>query len=312
MINLEELSVFHDFGKNDVYERLIAKSPDGKKYFIKKTNKSILDNQIKSNYFENELNVIQQISHDKIISFVAHKQILNDIYLVFDVANGGSLSDYFKFYLDKYKKPFPEEFVQNIIKNVSEAIKYLHDSHVIYRNLTLDNTYIDFKNEEDLADFDLLKANFKIGNFHFSKILGDNELTHSFIGVPIYMDPNILFHSNQNDKIAYEYKADIWSLGAICFELLTGEAPFDGENYDELIKNVKNGTYKISKDLNLSKEAVSFINGMLQYDPKNRFNIDDVIKHDFLNKNVSEFSHKDYETLGKVDENGIVLDIKIN
>ena len=51
---------------------------------------------------------------------------------------------------------------------------------------------------------------------------------------------------------------------------------------------------------------------MLQYDPKNRFNIDDVIKHDFLNKNVSEFSHKDYETLGKVDENGIVLDIKIN
>ena len=312
MLNLEELTVFHDYGKNDVYERLIAKSPDNRKYFIKKTNKSILDHQIKSKYFTNELSVLQQISHENIINFVAQKQILNDIYLIFDVSNGGSLNEYFKFYVDKYKKPFPEEYVRNIVKDISQAIKYLHDNHVIYRNLTLDNTYIAFDNEEDLNDFDLLKAHFKIGNFHFSKILGDNELTHSFIGVPIYMDPNILFHSKEIDKIAYEYKADIWSLGAICFELLTGNAPFDGENYDELIKNVKNSTYKIPKDLNLSKEAVSFINGMLQYDPKNRFDINDVIKHDFLNKNVSEFSHSDYETLGKVDENGITLDIKIN
>ena len=46
MLNLEELTVFHDYGKNDVYERLIAKSPDNRKNFIKKTYKSILDHQI--------------------------------------------------------------------------------------------------------------------------------------------------------------------------------------------------------------------------------------------------------------------------
>ena len=126
------------------------------------------------------------------------------------------------------------------------------------------------------------------------------------------MDPNILFNSKDNEKIAYDYKADIWSLGSICFELLTGVAPFDGNDFDELVKNVKNATYKIPKSLNLSTEAVSFITGMLQYDPKKRLSIDDVIKHDFLTKKVDEFAHKDYEKFGTVNENEIVLDIKIN
>ena len=312
MVNLEDLIILQDFGKNDIYERLIAKSEDNNKYFIKKTHKSILEEEIKNKYFQNEVSVVSQISHPNIISFIEQRQILNDIFLIFEVARGGSLNDYFKFYLEKNNKPFPEEYVQRVIKHISEAIKYLHDSHIIYRNLTLDNTYINFENDELHNEFDILKAKFQIGNFHFSKILGDNELTHSFIGVPIYMDPNILFNSKDNEKIAYDFKADIWSLGSICFELLTGVAPFDGNDFDELVKNVKNATYKIPKSLNLSIEAVSFITGMLQYDPNKRFSIDDVIKHDFLTKKVDEFAHKDYEKFGTVNDNEIVLDIKIN
>ena len=238
------------------------------------------------------------------------RDILNDTYLIFQSANGGNLNDYLKFYIEKYNKHFSEEIVQNIIKQMSEAIKFLHDSHIIFRNLSLENTYIDFENENDLEDFDLLKANIKISNFHFAKILDDNELTHSFIGVPAYMDPNILL--KPQDQIAYEYKADIWSLGCICYELLNGVTPFDGEDFDDLLKNIKKATYKIPSELKLSKETISFINGMLQFDPSKRFDINDVINHDFLNKKVSEFTYTDYEKLGKVEDNGIVLDIKFN
>ena len=312
MVNLEDLIILQDFGKNDIYERLIAKSEDNNKYFIKKTHKSILEEEIKNKYFQNEVSVVSQISHPNIISFIEQRQILNDIFLIFEVARGGSLNDYFKFYLEKNNKPFPEEYVQRVIKHISEAIKYLHDSHIIYRNLTLDNTYINFENDELHNEFDILKAKFQIGNFHFSKILGDNELTHSFIGVPIYMDPNILFKSKEPEKISYEYKADIWSLGTVCFELLTGATPFDGNSYDELIVNVKTGKYTIPKSLNLSTEAISFITGMLQYDPSKRFDINQVLAHDFLNKDTKSFSHDGIDKLGEVNDKEIVLNININ
>lgn len=62
----------------------------------------------------------------------------------------------------------------------------------------------------------------------------------------------------------------------------------------------------------MSKEAVSFISGMLQYNPNKRFDIDDVLKQDFLTKKVNEFSHKDYEKLGEVKDDELIISIDIN
>ena len=132
-------------------------------------------------------------------------------------------------------------------------------------------------------------------------------MVFQFIWIQIF-----LFIIDELNKIAYEYKSDIWSLGVVCFELLTGNSPFDGNNFEELVTNMKTGKYKISKDLNLSIETISFIIGMLQYDPKKRFDINDILNHDFLQKNVKEFSYKGQEKLGEVEGNEIILNININ
>ena len=150
----------------------------------------------------------------------------------------------------------------------------------------------------------------KLGNFHLCKVLEDNELAHSFIGIPVYMDPNIVL--KERSSIAYEYKADVWSLGSICFELLTGKTAFDGAGYDELVENIKGGKYSISTDLNLSKEAISFITSILQYDSTKRLDIDGVLGHDFLKKDTKEFSHEGIEQFGEIKEKELILDIKIN
>lgn len=311
-INLEELEVFEDFGKNDIYESVLAiKEPEKIVYFVKKTNKSILEDENRKKYFENEVYVNENIDHENIVKFLEKKQILNDTYLIFESANGGNLEDCFKAYQEKNKKPFTEEIVQNIISQIAAALKYLHDSHIVYRNLSLNHIYLDYDSEEDRNNMNLLKVKIKIGNFHFSKVLGENELAHSFIGTPVYMDPNILF-SNENQEVGYEYRADVWALGTLCYELLNGKTPFDGNDVDELANNIKAEKYKIPKKLNLSKEAVSFISGMLQYNPNKRFDIDDVLKQDFLTKKVNEFSHKDYEKLGEVKDDELIISIDIN
>lgn len=311
-INLEDLTILKDYGKNDIYESLIVnKSPENSQLFVKKTHNSILQDETKKKYFENEIFINENFPHENIIKFIEKKEILNDIYLIFEAANGGSLEDYFKNYMKKNNKPFSEEIVQHLIKQIVNALKFLHEKNIIYRNIATNHIYLLFDNEEDLKKEDLLKVKVKIGNFHFSKVLEENELTHSFIGTPVYMDPNILICYNQPDKIAYEYMADIWALGCLCCELLTGLTPFDGNDVEDLCNNIKNEKYKIPKSLNLSKEAISFLTGILQYDPNKRFDINDVINHDFLNKNVKEFSHEGIENLGEVNEKEIILSINI-
>ena len=313
MINLENLTVVKDFGKNDVYESLIAvNNADNVRYFVKKTTKSILEDEIKNKYYENELVVNEEIDHSNIIKFIAKKEILNDIYLLYECTNGGSLANYMKKYMDKFNKPFPEEIVQNIMKQVCPALKYIHDHHIIHRCFDLDNIYIEFPNLEDKANFDLSKAIFKIGNFHFSKKLDENALAHSFVGAPIYMDPHMLFKSNQQNEEGYDYSVDIWSLGCVCYELLSGTTPFDGESFEDLVAKVKAGTYKFSKNLNLSKEVISFITGMLQYNIGKRLGIEDIVKHEFLTKNVSDFSHDGLDQFGEVKGDELVVNIQID
>ena len=312
-INLENFTVIEDFGQNDIYESVLAiNEADNFKLFIKKTSKSILQNDIKRKYFENELAVNKTFDHENIVIFLDKKDILNDTYLLFEAVNGGNLSEYFKKYQEKNNKPFPEEIVQNIIKQIATALKYLHDRHIIYRNLGLEHAFLNFENEDNIPNFNFNDVKIKLGNFHLCKVLEENELAHSFIGIPIYMDPNILFKSKEPDKISYEYKVDIWSLGTICYELLVGTTPFDGNNYDDLIVNVKTGKYTIPKSLNLSTEAISFIDGMLQYDPNKRFDINQVLAHDFLNKDIKSFSHDGIDKLGEVNDKEIILNININ
>ena len=58
----------------------------------------------------------------------------------------------------------------------------------------------------------------------------------------------------------YDHKADVWSLGCMYFELLTGSMPFTANDLVNLKKNLKNGTYSIPKTVKLSLEGASFLN----------------------------------------------------
>ena len=101
---------------------------------------------------------------------------------------------------------------------------------------------------------------------------------------------------DHTQSFGYDQKADIWSLGTICYEMLVGSPPFDATTYEELRDKINKGQYKIPSDLQLSQEAISFINGMLQYDYKARLDINQLACHVFIQYDVKNFSSFD---LGK-------------
>ena len=109
------------------------------------------------------------------------------------------------------------------------------------------------------------------------------------MGSPFYMDPTLLkAYRISNKKAIYSKKYDVWGLGVLCCQLLTGKGPFNSTGIDDLINKIENGDYSLP--INFSEETMSFINAMLQYDRDKRSSIDELLKHDFLNKTISEFT----------------------
>jgi len=131
------------------------------------------------------------------------------------------------------------------------------------------------------------------------------------------MDPNILKNNNKTggyEKLqGYNQNADIWSLGTICFEMLTGEVLFKGEKIKDLVEQEDQGDYSIPINFELSKEIIDFLNSMIQYDGEMRLSADELSRHDFLVKDVKDFTYVKLDQISNKIENGmLILNIKHN
>ena len=220
--------------------------------------------------------------------------------------------DILKQYKIIYGKPFPEIIVQHLMRQIIDAVIYLHQRKIIHRDLKLENLVINYETEEDKNNLNLLNAQVKIIDFGFATHLDGSHLRYSILGSPINMDPILLTKlNNQNLSylIGYDEKADIWSLGTVCYEMVTGEMLFPVLNVNQLVQRVEIGIYHIPT--NLSQELVSFLDGMLQYLGKDRLSAIELSSHPFLTKNVNEFSRIDLSNPNnKVDNLGLIVNIK--
>ena len=285
-------------------------------YATKKYERDKIENTEAFKYLKNEIAILQTLNHPNIVKFVDIKKTKKHFYIVMEFCNGGELSDALEKYQLKYGKPFPEELVQYFMRQIVSAFKTIHGLGIMHRDIKLENILISFDNEEDKKNINLMKAQIKIIDFGFACRIGKNSLTYTAIGNPINMDPLILKKLNSRGKkarqLGYDQKADIWSLGAICYEMLIGRAAFDAEDMEELVNKIETGKYKVPTSL--SKEVVSFLNGMLQYDSNSRLNIEQLAAHQFITKNRKDFHCIDLKQVAnKLDRNNqIVIDVKKN
>jgi serine/threonine protein kinase len=134
----------------------------------------------------------------------------------------------------------------------------------------------------------LLGAQVKIIDFGFATVLAGNSLAFSTLGSPINMDPGILKKFVGRDDKGYDEKVDIWSLGTLCYEMLIGKPTFEAKTMRELQEKIDKGEYTLPTSL--SKEAVSFLNAMLQYDSSYRLTAEELSRHHFLTRDIKQFT----------------------
>ena len=310
---VDNLVLTKSLGKGSFGEVFLTKKVNGKElYATKRMDRAEFNKPDNNKRLLNEISILQKISHKNIVKLIEVKKTKSHIYIVTEFCNGGSLTDNLNKYVQIHRKAFSEEIVQYLMKQIVSAIYYLHMNKIVHRDLKLDNILLNFPNENDKANLNMLKAEIKLIDFGFATRLRtvNGNLANTILGTPSNMEPHMLRDmENQRPSLkGYNEKVDIWSLGTLCYEMLVGRMAFAGYSMEELYKKVKAGNYKLP--LWLSKEAVSFINGMLQYDSNKRLSAFELLNHDFLKKNVKEFQTVDVNQV-KDKVRGKVMNINI-
>ena len=320
-MSIDDLNITKLLGKETYgWVYLTFKKNEKKKYAIKIIEKSeFLENSKDMECVYNELSILKDINHPNILKIFEIREDPEKVYIIGEYYNGGTLENFLEKYQDKYNKALSEEIVQYIMRQIIEGMKYLHNKKIIYRNINLENIIINYEDENDRKNNNIMKAKIIIINFGYAQYLKKGKLTRSlYTGNLINNEPNIIFRIDKNNILykdkkkyekyedyEYEYdeKADIWSLGIIFYQLLIGKNPFEAEDFVDLIDKLTKGDYFIPATL--SEEAFLFLKSMLQLEPNKRPSIDLLYNHEFLRKNVNQFK--------KIKENSeLNSTIKIN
>ena len=295
---------------------LTIKKGENKKFATKKLDRLEMEKEEEAmKYLKNEIIILQYLDHPNIVKFEEVKKTKKHFYIITEYCNGGDLTGALEKYQEKYGKPFPEEIVQHIMRQIISAFKYLHSLKIIHRDVKLDNILLNYENEEDKENLNIMKAQVKIIDFGFACKVSPKGLQYSVLGSPINMDPIILkklnSSTNKTRQLGYNESADIWSIGTVCYEMLIGRSAFDADDMKDLVKKVEDGSYTVPT--NLSHEVVSFLNGMLQYEGKRRLTAAQLSRHDFLKKNIKDFHPIDLKKISnKVGEDGVKINVKSN
>ena len=111
---------------------------DGKTYAIKQIEKTFIKDKRYKIYTNNEIFIIKNIKNDYIIKFYEIIIDKNYIHLVFEYCNGGDLKKCLKKQLELHNKPFSQEVVQHIMRQVIAGFVYLHSSRILHRDIKLE------------------------------------------------------------------------------------------------------------------------------------------------------------------------------
>jgi serine/threonine protein kinase len=246
---------------------LVTNKFNNKKYALKVINKNKLM-QIYSDcrLVQNEVEIHSKLNHPNIIRLYNMKETENEIQILLEYAEKGSLFDLIQKTngLDELKAF--EYFIQ-----IVNAVYFLHQNNIIHRDIKPENILIDENNALKLCDFG------------WAKELNVNKRA-TFCGTMEYMAPEIV------GSEMYDFSVDIWSLGILLYELIMGHSPFRSKSKKDrnIMIKIKKHDLVFDKDKNISKECIDLINRLLDMNPEQRLKIKDIFEHPFVVANENK------------------------
>jgi len=171
------------------------------------------------------------------------------------------------------RKSFTEKDASYVMKQLLQALKYLHEKGIVHRDLKLENLLLVEPNKLDI----------KLADFGLSKIIKGQALTTA-CGTPFYVAPDILMGDGYNSAV------DLWAAGVLLYVLLSGRLPFAADSDADLFKAILECdlVWKSPQFDNVSDEAKSLIKHLIVKTPEKRYTADEALKHPFISGQARE------------------------
>lgn len=246
-------------------------------YICKIYEREKVDGTTFMKYLKNHLIFLQTLKHKNIIKFVDIKKTKSHCYIIYEYCNGGNLLSLLEKYSKIYNHPFSQEVIQHLMKQIIEAFKYIHKSEVIHGNINLENILIHFENEEDRENLNMMKAIVKIDDFGYSYIKKKSDIKNNVVCFDMYR--NLIIKKASN-------KEEIYNIGLICYMMTFGNFAKKCDDMEELINQIEKENIS---PVPVSRELLSFLKDMLRNYSYKRLTCEQLLEHEFLQKNAKHF-----------------------
>ena len=233
---------------------------NGEIYAMKVINKNFLIKNHQLRYAITECNVLKQVKSPFILTLYYSFQTEKNLYMVIDYCPGGDLN--FHIMQDTFEEDDAKFYIAELIL----GIEHLHSLNIMYRDLKPENILISLDNHIKLADFGLAKEG-----------VNDMTLTKSFCGSPAYLSPEVLARKGAGKS------ADIYGIGAVLYEMISGTPPFYANEISVLFNKIKN--CQVVLHHYFSEDLKDLMKKLLEKDPNKRFGVfdkDEIKRHPFF------------------------------
>ncbi|XP_011196346.1 serine/threonine-protein kinase unc-51 isoform X2 [Zeugodacus cucurbitae] len=234
------------------------------------TKKGLIKTQ---NLLGKEIKILKELTelhHENVVALLDCKESQDCVNLVMEYCNGGDLADYLT-----VKGTLSEDTVRLFLIQLAGAMRALYTKGIVHRDLKPQNILLSHNYGKTLPAPS--KITLKIADFGFARFLNEGVMAATLCGSPMYMAPEVIM------SLQYDAKADLWSLGTIVYQCLTGKAPFFAQTPNEL-----KGYYE--KNANLAPKIPSGVSPdlrelllcLLRRNAKDRISFESFFSHRFL------------------------------
>jgi serine/threonine-protein kinase ULK/ATG1 len=275
-----------------------------------------LNKKLKENLYS-EIEILKGLHHPHIVALIDCRESTTHIHLVMEYCQLGDLSFFIKKrdklisnpatadMARKYPNPVAgglnEVITRHFLKQIASALQSLRERNLIHRDVKPQNLLLSPSAKFMASTHNTPKVMtgseaalnipsvgvaslpmLKIADFGFARSLPSTSLAETLCGSPLYMAPEILRYEK------YDAKADLWSVGTVLFEMMTGKPPFRASNHVELLRKIEQGNdvIKFPKESVVSTGMKALIRGLLKRNPVERMSFENFFGHDVVQEAI--------------------------
>ncbi|KAI9167411.1 Protein kinase byr2 [Paramyrothecium foliicola] len=215
-----------------------------------------------------EISLLRDLRHPNIVQYLGCSSSADYLNIFLEYVPGGSVQTMLNSY-----GALPEPLVRSFVRQILTGLSYLHNRDIIHRDIKGANILVDNKGTIKISDFGISK---KLEASNILNGANNNKHRPSLQGSVFWMAPEVV------KQTSYTRKADIWSLGCLVVEMMTGTHPFPDCSQLQAIFKIGGGKAAPTIPEHASEEAKQFLAQTFEIDHNLRPSADDLMLSSFL------------------------------